>query len=84
MTKELADVIIKCLELDEVDAEINEGYSGRCMYGRATTAITGDFTITQVLSSVIEHAELFVEEGESTFCGEELRQDQFGMGYVIY
>ena len=84
MTHPLAEIIQKCLALDEIDSEIYENYSGRGMYGRGTTALTGDFTISNILASVIEHADQFIEEGESIFCGEMLSQDNFGQDNVVY
>jgi hypothetical protein len=84
MTRELAETIKKCLEMDEEEVEIYENYSGKGMYGRGTTALTGSITISAILSSVIEHADQFIEDGDTLFCGEVLNQDQFGLGYVIY
>jgi hypothetical protein len=83
MTRDLADVIKMCLELDECEANIYENYSGRGMFG-STTGLVGEFTLTDVLSSVIAHAELLVANGESMFCGEELRQDNMGKEFIIY
>jgi hypothetical protein len=84
MTRDLADVIKTCLELDECEVVIHEDYSGRGMFGSKTTGLVGEFTLTDVLSSIIAHAELLVADGESVFCGEELRQDNMGKEYIIY
>jgi hypothetical protein len=84
MTRELADVLIQCLQADDVECELYENYSGRGMMGSATTGIQGDVSLDKVLSSVIAHAELLVADGESMFCGEELRQDELGMDNIVY
>ena len=84
MTFELAEVLQACFIADDVECKIIEDYSGKGMFNRKTTAITGEFTLTDVLSTVIAHAELLVSDGESMFVGEELSQDQLGHDYVIY
>jgi len=84
MTRDLAEVILEALKQDDTECELFENYSGKCMYGKKTTGISGEFTIVDVLSSVIAHADLFVLDGEAIFCGEELRQDQLGLGNIIY
>lgn len=84
MTFELAEVITACFKEDDVECTIVEKYSGKGMFNRNTHAITGNFTLTDVLSTVIAHAELLVSDGESMFVGEELSQDNLGKEYVIY
>ena len=84
MTYELAEVLVQCFKADDVECKIIEKYSGKGMFNRNTHAIVGEFTLTDVLSTVIAHAELLVSDGESMFVGEELSQDNLGKEYVIY
>ena len=85
MTRELAEVITKCLEKYDVESEIYENYSGRGMYGKTTTGIVGEFTLTTVLAAVIHSAELLVDEnGESMYVGEDLSIDNLGLDYIVY
>jgi hypothetical protein len=84
MTHELAEVLVACLQADDVECELYENYSGRGMMNRMTTGIQGEVTLDKVLSSVIAHAELLVSDGESMFVGEELRQDNLGNDFIVY
>ena len=85
MTRELAEVLVQCLEKYDIECEIYPDYSGRCMFGNKTTGITGEFTLSDVLAAVIHNAELLVDEdGESMFIGEDLSQDNLGLSYIIY
>jgi hypothetical protein len=84
MTRDLAEVILEACHKEELDCELFEDYSGRCMYGKKTTGISGDVTIVDILAAVIANADLFVLDGEAIFCSEELRQDQLGLGNIVY
>ena len=85
MTRELAEVLIQCLEKCDIECDIYPDYSGRCMFGNKTIGITGDFTLADVLSAVIHNAELLVgDDGKSMFVGEDLSQDNLGFDYIIY
>ena len=84
MTRELAEVLVECLHNYDIEATIYENYSGKCMYGKTTTGLEGEFTLTDVLAAVIHSADLLVEDGEAIFVGEDLSQDSLGLGYIIY
>lgn len=85
MTRELAEVLVLCLEKCDIECEILPDYSGKGMFGDKTIGIAGEFTLADVLSVVIHNAELLVnDDGESMFIGENLSQDNLGKGYIIY
>ena len=91
MKKELAEILV-----DYGDFEIYEDYSGRGMYGKATTGIQCD-SVEEVLGAV---GELFFtmildakDEGEDydTEMADELKEflanyqyDSLGVGYIVY
>ena len=85
MTKELAEVLVQCLEKCDIECEIYHNYSSGGTFGKTTTGIIGEFTLADVLSAVIHNAELLVDEdGESLFVGEDLSQDTLGLSHIIY
>jgi hypothetical protein len=81
-----AQLLHKIMEYD-YDIRIMEDYSGRCMYGKGTTALTGDFRMADVLSSVLNAVAtgcLFEEDFEDIGDQFDFRQDNMGLGIVIY
>ena len=85
MKKEVAETIKEAMEDCGFECEMKT-YSGRCMYGTETWSIQGDFSLANILSAVINRADLFVNEnGESNIdYVEEFRSDSMGLGVVIY
>ena len=85
MEKEVAEVIKEAMEDSGWECEVRT-YSGRCMYGDETWAVTGDFGLAHILSAVINRADLFVNvSGENVFdYVEEFCSDSMGLGVVIY
>lgn len=74
----------------DYEVEIYEEYSGRGMFGRTTTGITG-ITPTQLCQLVINYASEFCmydEDGggfvESMFEIDQLRSDNLGLDMIIY
>jgi hypothetical protein len=68
-------------------AEVRRSYSGRGMYGRGTAAIVTEVNLGQILSMVIEAADMFVDAGgDSIFENvDDFSIDNMGKSdYVIY
>jgi uncharacterized NAD-dependent epimerase/dehydratase family protein len=86
MNRNLAETLAEALEEKGCSARVRGGYSGRGMLGEQTTAIVvEDFCgEADIISAVIENAEIFVEEGESKYPRANLRMDAMGKGLVIY
>lgn len=84
MTRELAEVICTIIVNEGDEAELYEKYSGRGMFGRHTTGITTNLTLSRVFGLIIGNAEKLCDNGESMFVAEDLSQDQLGMDYIIY
>ena len=65
------------------DCEIYEDYSGRGMYGRTTTGIKSDSSITSLLADVMEKA----DEDEREMVADamrSMRSDNLGLGMIYY
>ena len=58
MDRALALRLIEVAEDTEIEAEIREGYSGRGMYGKETTAVVAP-SLRVLLEMVIENADMF-------------------------
>lgn len=72
MTTEQAKKIVELAERDGVELSVYEGYSGRGMYGKKTTAVTGH-------RDDISHYAALANVPRRT-----LTLDQLGMGHVGY
>ena len=72
MTLENARKIVAYLANHGVDASVDEGYSGRGMYGRTTAAVRADNAGSVSLAMSI----LKIDDSE--------RVDSLGMGVVVY
>jgi len=84
MTNELALAIGKCLKAEEIEFERYTEYSGKGMFGKTTVGLVGKINVAVILSAVIAHAELLVQDGESMFVAESLYQDSMGLDYIVY
>lgn len=86
MQKELAERLEHILFNGGYEVNLRDDYSGRCMYGKETHAISGDFSISELLSLVLEavkHGTL-TEDDLSDIKRFGLSQDSMGLGVVIY
>lgn len=79
MTKPLAEYLHGVCIDHGVPTDLRK-YSGRFMYGQSTWAIVVDGTVLDVLEAVLTTDESY----ESIDGVDELRQDQMGLGVVIY
>ena len=79
MTKPLAEYLHGACIDHGVPTDLRE-YSGRFMYGQSTWAIVVDGTVLDVLEAVLKADEFY----DGTHGVDELRQDQMGLGIVIY
>jgi hypothetical protein len=85
MIKELAEAIRDALEWDSLEAYVDEGYSGRGMYGAKTHAVVTDATFGQIVQAITGNAFLFVrEEGGMITQDQTIRHDSMGKGLVLY
>lgn len=79
MTKTTAERIARSCDKAGLDAHVRE-YSGRFMFGEKTWAVVVSATTVEVLTAVLNHS-----GPESPFDGvAPLRQDEFGLGIVLY
>ena len=84
MDKKIATEICYWLNEDGFDTEVIT-YSGRYMNGDLTTAVTGDFNMGDVIMSIINSADEFVDDdGCPLFNIDSIKQDSMGLGMVIY
>ena len=87
MDKNLTNTIIDALLVDGHEAKELDDYSGRGMYGETTHAVVCN-SLTQVISSIINNAEIFVQDECEyqipLFKVGSFRWDSFGKGVVIY
>lgn len=87
MDKRLAAALIDAInnddQFDEEPARLSEDYSGRGMYGQTTTGVSTDVNMSSVLTSVLNHADVFaalMADGVDTA----IRTDDLGRGIIIY
>ena len=80
MDIKLAEQIVKIVNEDGGDAELYENYSGRGMYGKTTTGITGT-TGREVYFAVINRTQTC--ELESDF-PTSFRSDSMGLSTILY
>ena len=78
MDKKIAETIVDACNNQGYDADINEGYSGRFMYGKETFGVTVD-SMSVLVQSIINESDLFEDLNIN-----ELRNDSMGLGIVIY
>jgi hypothetical protein len=86
MTEEQAKFFEEALDHDGVTpVEIRDDYSGRGMYGKTTYAVVVD-SACDLIPSLLRHAaHNYVEVvAEGIFDDFELRQDDMGLGIVLY
>ncbi len=91
MKMETANILVSMLrEVDKWDAEIMEDYSGRCMFGQTTTAIT-DCSLNDILMAVCK----FIVDNDNSSVDVDilnafeevalgLRTDSLGKGQMVY
>ena len=85
MQYDLAVKIVECLDEFDVPAEIYEGYSGKGMYGRKTTGVVTNCSLGEILSYVIQCAELFNHYGEPLFDDvKPIESDNLGLEKIYY
>ena len=78
MDKQVAKRIVDACKNQGHNADIYEGYSGRCMYGEETVGVTVD-NKSELIQSIINESELF--DGLNI---NELRSDSMGLETIIY
>jgi hypothetical protein len=92
MNKEIAELIVGYSD----DLSLHKDYSGRGMYGKTTTAITGD-SMNELMAAIGDCFYDMVLEAmsdgndydetnavELTNVLSSIRQDSLGMGYIFY
>lgn len=81
MDRELAEAIVEAIENNGGEAELREDYSGRGMYGKTTTGVVFD---GDLVSAIINNADLFVEDDDPKFETRSLCEDSMGLSRIIY
>lgn len=93
MDKDLAETLVQVLEDNGIDAELRESYSGRGMYGKATSGVVLKGNIGDVLAAVINNATCFIAEEEEPveffdlsekFSIHNIRTDSMGLDMIVY
>lgn len=85
MKKDLAEVIWDALDNAGIGCSLREDYSGRGMFGKTTSGVVADASVTDVLSAVIENADLFVDsDGYTTFKIVNISMDNMGEDIILY
>lgn len=89
MDTRVAELIIEGAEVDGVDLRLRDDYSGRGMFGEKTHAIVCDRLNEFLVALATTAGELGLagkdEDLEQiTLACQDLRQDQMGLGIVLY
>jgi len=83
MTKEQANWLYEAMENEGMECSIMPDYSGRCMYGKTTYAISCDNVLDLMVAAIREALEGSEEDSE-IFERWHPSMDQLGLGVVIY
>lgn len=83
MKENVAKALATALE-NECGIEVNlrDSYSGRCMYGKTTWAISGDFSMSDVAIAWAYAVEFDDDLRPDSL--DRLSEDSMGLGVVIY
>lgn len=91
MLKILAEKIVDVITEEGYEASVHEQYSGRGMFGEATTGVSTKANIAEVLTSILRavpdiagHQEEWEEEGFHIEDIDEIRVDNLSRGYIYY
>jgi len=82
MNLEIAKIVEKHFQTNDISVELLPSYSGRGMYGNKTVALSGDFGIEDVKKLIMRYRVEISSHAE--LAANDLRWDQFGLGNVVY
>ena len=86
MELKLAELLTEfCEDIDGGECAVRENYSGRNMFGKATTGIVTNLQPVQILGIVLDNIDEIREKMEDLDIGVgNLKQDSMGLSLIIY